>query len=60
MYVYFYSLHVSGSHVPIIRTIIVSMLQLPVCRSICSYIPDGHLQRVTYTRCHIDTIIIIS
>ena len=25
MYVYFYSLHVSGSHVPIIRRIIVSM-----------------------------------
>ena len=25
-----------------------------VCRSAC--IPDGHLHRVTYTRCHIDTI----
>ena len=30
MYVYFYSLHVSGSHVPIIRRIIVSMRHL-VC-----------------------------
>ena len=28
MYVYFYSLHVSGSHVPIIRRIIVSMRNL--------------------------------
>jgi len=28
MYVYFYSLHVSGSHVPIIRRIIVSMRHL--------------------------------
>jgi len=28
MYVYFYSLHVSGSHEPIIRRIIVSMRHL--------------------------------
>jgi len=28
MYVYFYSLHVSGSHVPVIRRIIVSMQHL--------------------------------
>jgi len=28
MYVYFYSLHVSGTHVPIIRRIIVSMRHL--------------------------------
>ena len=28
VYVYFYSLHVSGSHVPIIRRIIVSMRHL--------------------------------
>ena len=28
MYVYFYSLHVSGSHVPITRRIIVSMRHL--------------------------------
>jgi len=28
MYVYFYSVHVSGNHVPIIRRIIVSMRHL--------------------------------
>jgi len=28
MYVYFYSLHVSGNHMPIIRRIIVSMRHL--------------------------------
>ena len=48
MYVYFYSLHVSGSHVPIIRGITVSMRHLVfvtlcryrlVCRLTC--IPDG-------------------
>jgi len=27
-----------------------------VRRSICYCIPDGHLHRVTYTRCRIDTI----
>jgi len=32
MYVYFYSVHVSGNHVPIIRRIIVSMRHL-VCVS---------------------------
>jgi len=35
MYVYFYSLHVSPSHVPIIRRIIVSMrhlLYVTLCR----------------------------
>jgi len=45
MYVYFYCLHVSGSHVPIIWRIIVSLRHLVyvtcvderlVCRSICS------------------------
>jgi len=35
MYVYFYSLHVSGSHVPIIRRIIVSTRHL-VYFTICS------------------------
>jgi len=43
MYVYFYSLHVSGSHVPI-RSLIQT----------CT--PNGHLYRVTYTRYRIDTI----
>jgi len=39
MYVYFYSLHVSGSHVPIIRRIIVSMLH-PVYVTLCRW-PSG-------------------
>jgi hypothetical protein len=43
MYVYFYSLRVSGSHVPIISLIQTRTL-------------NGHLYRVTYTRCCIDTI----
>jgi len=34
IYVYFYSVHVSGSHVPIIRRIIVSMRHL-VCVTLC-------------------------
>jgi hypothetical protein len=45
VYVYFYSVHVSGSHVSIIRRI---------CFATCT--PNGHLYRVTYTRCRIDTI----
>jgi len=36
MYVYLYSLHVSGSHVPIIRRIIVSMRHL-VYVSLCYF-----------------------
>jgi len=54
-YVYFYYLHVSGSHVPIIRR--------SNCINTTSGIDDGlvctsngHLYRVTYTRCRIDTI----
>ena len=39
MYVYFYSLHVSGSHVPIIRRIIVSVRQL-VYVTLCRW-PSG-------------------
>ena len=39
VYVYFYSLHVSGSHVPIIRRIIVSVRHL-VCVSLCR-LPSG-------------------
>jgi len=30
-----------------------------VCRSICSCIPDGHLHKVTQTRCRTDTIILL-
>ena len=40
MYVYFYSQHVSGSHVPIIRRIIVSMRHL-------IYIDDRLVFRLT-------------
>ena len=56
IYVYFYSLHVSDSHVPTVRRIVVSIRHLVyvtlcrwrlVCRSTCSCIPDGHLHRVT-------------
>ena len=54
IHVYFYSLHVLCSHVPIIRRIIVSMRHL-VYVTLCgrpsgmqvSCIPDGHLYRVT-------------
>jgi len=61
MYVYFYSLHVSGSHVSIVRRIIVSirhLLYVALCRSssgmqehirsICSCIPDGDINQVPY------------
>jgi len=55
--VYFYSLHVSGSHVPIIGRI-VSMRHLVFISFSCfipTCVPDGHLHRVTYTRCRTDT-----
>ena len=41
MYVYFYSIHVSGSHVPIIRRIIVSMRHL-VYVTLCRRPPGMH------------------
>ena len=52
MYVYFYSLHGSGSHVPIIRRIIVSMLHL-VYVTLCRW-PSGmqehmHMNRNKHT-----------
>ena len=47
MYVYFYSLHVSGSHVPIVRRIIVSVLHL-VYVTLCRR-PSGIYQMVFYT-----------
>ena len=51
MYVYFYCLHVSGTHVPIIRRITVSMRHL-VYITLCvwcagAYAPAYHLHRVT-------------
>jgi len=45
LYVYFYSLHVSDSHVPVIRRINCINTTSGIC----------HLYRVTYSRC-IDTI----
>jgi hypothetical protein len=53
-FVYFHSLHASGTHVPIIRRIIVSLQHL-VYVTLCIWpsgmqiicIPNGHLQRVT-------------
>ena len=58
LYVYFYFLHVSDSHIPIIRRIncinatvwYAGRNEIPTC------IPDGYLHRVKYTRCRIDTI----
>jgi len=47
MYVYFYSLHVSGSHVPIIR-------RINCINATC--ISDGRPHRMTYTRFRIDTV----
>ena len=29
----------------------------PVCRNICSCIPDSHQQRITGTKCHINTVV---
>jgi len=50
MYVYFYSLHVSGSHVPIIRTmqyLVYVTVSLRVDdRLVC--IPDCHLHWYAY------------
>ena len=65
MYVYFYSVHVSGNYVPIIRRI-TCITALPVkCHSgrpsgmqvfIPACIPDGRPHRVTYTRYRIYTV----
>jgi len=69
LYVYFYSVHVSDSHVPIIRRVICINATPGICHSVWmtvwyagwihftpTCIPDGHPHRVTYTRCRIDTI----
>ena len=62
------SLHVSGTHVLIIRRINCINTTSGICHSVQvtvwyaglgftqTCIPDGHLHRVTYTRCRIDTI----
>jgi len=65
MYVYFYSLHVSGSHAPITRRINCINTISGICHSVwmtvwCAGLvetliqtctPNGHLYRVTCTRC---------
>ena len=71
VYVYSKSLHVSSTHVLIIRRINyqydIWYMSLYVgdclvcrfgwsCTSTQTCIPDGHLHTVTYTRCRIDTI----
>jgi len=50
MYVYYYSLHVSGSHVPIIRRINCINTTSVICHSL------SVIYTVTYTRYRIDTI----
>jgi len=68
MYVYLYSLHVSGNHVPIIRIINCIKVIHGICHSVCTTvwyagwdeiptcIPDGCPHRVTYTRYRTDTV----
>jgi hypothetical protein len=68
LYIYFYSLHVSGSHVPHHQEnwlyhcntcyMLLCVDDRLVCRAECipTCIPDGHLHWVTYTRCRIDTV----
>jgi len=70
IYVYFYSLRVSGSHVPIIRRIYCINTTSGICHSIWMtvwcvgfdetliqiFTPNDHLYRLTHTRCFIDTI----
>ena len=66
LYVYLYSLHVSGSHLPSSGELYqrdtwymsLCVDDRLVCRSefIPTCIPDGHLHKVTYTSCRIDTI----
>jgi len=62
MYVYFYSLHILGIHMPIVRRINCIDAIPGICHSVLSNvwyagcIPDGHPHRVTYTRYCIDTV----
>jgi hypothetical protein len=66
--VYFYSLHVSGKYVPIIRRNYCAYATLGICHSVWmtvwyagwdeipSCIPESHPHRVTNTRCRIGTV----
>jgi hypothetical protein len=62
MYVYLYSLHVSGNCVPIISALpgICHSVWTTVWYARCNETPtcilDSHLHTVTYTRYHIDAV----
>jgi len=66
MYVYFYSVHVSGNHVPIISRINCIRAIPGICHSVWTTvwyadliqtcIPGGRPHRVLYTRYRIDTV----
>jgi len=62
-YVYFFSLHVSGDYVPVIRRYNCIYPTLGICHSEWMTVwfagckPDSHPHRVTNTKCRIDTII---
>jgi hypothetical protein len=60
VYVYLNSLHVSSTPVLIIRRIVLirHLVYVTVCRwpSGVQVWTDGHVHRVTYTRCRINTI----
>jgi len=57
MYVYFYSLHVSGNCVPIIRRINCINMTSGICH--CVYMTVWYVHRVTYTIYDFDTITVI-
>jgi len=66
MYIYFYSLRVSGNHVPIIRRINCTSAIPGICHSVWTIawyagsdetcIPGGRPHRVTYTRYRTGTV----
>ena len=53
-YIYFFSLHVSGNYVPIIRRNNCIYATLGMCHS---HRQTSHLYKVTSTKCRIDTVI---
>jgi len=57
VYVYSKSLHVSSTHLLIIKRIkSINTVWYADLGGTQTCIPDGHLHRMTYTRCHTDTI----
>ena len=55
----FYCVHVSGSHVPIIRRINSNRCDIWYMSLCATCIQDGHLHRGTYTGCRIDTVLLM-